>query len=42
MDLKTLADVRDFLEHIPKERRQNHTSQVGGSPPRRCSRRRQR
>lgn len=28
MDLKTLADVRDFLDHIPKERRQDHTWQV--------------
>ena len=28
MDLKTLADVRDFIKHIPKERRQNDTWQV--------------
>ena len=28
MTLKTLADVRGFLKHLPKERRQNETWQV--------------
>jgi hypothetical protein len=27
LQLTTLADVRDFLKHIPKERRQLHTWQ---------------
>ena len=37
MTLKTLAEVRKLISHIPKERRQLYTWQHGGSK-RRCAR----